>query len=136
MAVSYVCRPVTGGADYGKVTSTASTQTDASLAAAVFSPVVVICKVCLPGARPLTVHTGTWTASVAAYRSSRPNDAPSSATSAIPATGERNPIHLTPVPVKVNVARAPAVAESAADPLPLSADVPLQVRVKSPRAQV
>src|SRR5437667_3069911 len=136
MAASCSCRRVTGGADDGKTTSNPSTATFASLAAAFFSPVTLICTVCVPSARPLTVQTGTWTASVAAYRSSRPNDAPSSATSAIPATGERNPSQLTPVPVKVNVACAPAVAETAADPLPLSADVPLQARVKSPWAQV
>src|SRR5205814_2300156 len=59
---------------------------------------------------------------VGANASTSPTSTPSRNTRAIPACGPRKPIQLTDVPVKVSVALAPAVVETAAIPPLHSAD--------------
>src|SRR6267143_2946316 len=98
------------------MTSNASIKTQNQLDAGFFRPVTVIVNVWVPGARSVAVKTVCWGPSVGAYISTSLTKAPSSITSAIPVWGPLKPIHLTPVPVKVNVACAPAVKVSAVAP--------------------
>jgi hypothetical protein len=59
-----------------------------------------------------------WTCLTAAYVSTSLTNVPSRYTRAMPVCGPRNPIQVTDVPVKLKSARAPAVADRVADPLP------------------
>src|SRR6266850_7582746 len=126
MEGSVSCSRVTLGAGTGTATSNASTATSAAVAAGFRWPVTSILNVGPWAARPEAVNTGTLTCSLGAYRSNRATKPPSRNTSAMPIIGARNPIQLTDVPVKLNAALAPAVAERAAVPLPVLTDVPLQ----------
>src|SRR5213593_1274332 len=108
------CDPVVWGDD--DVTSNASTTIVISVDAAFVRPVTSIVSVWGAAARSFAVKTTTWGSGVGANRSTSPTSTPSRKTRAIPAWGPRKPIQLTDVPVKVNVACAPAVVESAAVP--------------------
>src|SRR5581483_8767122 len=102
--------------DPGDVTSNASTTIVADVEAEFIRPVTSIVNVWLPLDRSVTVKSAAWICSVAAYVSTSATDLPSRSTSAIPVSGPRAPIQLIDVPVKVNVACAPAVVETAAAP--------------------
>ena len=67
-------------------------------------------------ARPVAVKTACWICSVAEYVSTSGATTPSRVTRAIPVWGPRAPIQVIAVPVKVNVACAPAVVDSYAIP--------------------
>src|SRR5437867_2748869 len=107
-------------------TSNASTATRV-LVAAEFLPVTSMLSVWLAGARPFVEYTTAWK-SLGEYVSTRAWKAPSSRTRTMPVCGPRRPIQLTDVPMKVNVARAPTVVETAAVP-------PLHAALVSPCVQ-
>src|SRR2546428_2875153 len=71
---------------------------------------------------------------VAAYASTAPSGAPSSHAWAIPQTSHGKPIQLTPVPVNVNVAVAPAVGAATTVPSLDFTPVELSVKVAHPPA--
>src|SRR6266704_730312 len=109
---SVSCRRETAGAG----TSKASTTTRAEVAWAFIWPVTSIVKVWLALVRPFTVNIVTRISSVPEYVSTSATKAPSTDTRAIPAWVPRAPIQVTEGPVKVNVACAPGVVETAAVP--------------------
>src|SRR3989442_1557274 len=106
--------PVGAGDD--DVTSNASTTIEVSVEAEFFRPVTSIVNIWLASARPVAVKTTAWTSSVGKNVSTSATKTPSRKTRATPVSGPRAPIQLTDVPLKVNVACAPAVAEIAAVP--------------------
>src|SRR5215510_11197522 len=98
------------------VTSNASTTTMLSTDDAFLVPVASTMSVCGPDASPLAVNTGACSVSAVAYESPVATSEPSRYTLAMPANGPRKPIQLTPVALKLNVARCPAEKPSAAVP--------------------
>jgi hypothetical protein len=103
----------------GASTSKASTTTTAVLvewACEFLSPVTRIVSVCLPEVRPSSVTIGVWISFGRAKVSTRLPGPPSTLTRAIPPFSLRAPIHLTEVPVKVNVAVAPTAVDCMAVP--------------------
>src|SRR6266852_1637473 len=113
----------------GEGTSNASTTTRAygvvaACESVFFSPVTSIVNVWLLLVRSLALKTGTWISYDLANISTWDTKTPSTNTRAIPLSGPRMPIHVTAVPVKVNVACAPAVMDSMAFP-PLHANQPV-----------
>src|SRR6266571_3348062 len=111
------------GLPYGR-TSKASTTTptvrlDALLAAGFCRPVASIVNVWLPLANPVASKMVSWYPSIGrgAYVSISATKTPSKYTSAIAIVNLRQPIQRTDVPLKLNVARAPAVLDTATDPM-------------------
>src|SRR2546425_11149616 len=90
-----------------------------------FRPVDSTTNVCAPEASPVALKTGVCVCSVGAYKSSSVTKAPSRYTRPMPAHGARKPTQLTAVPVKGNVAPAPADRLN-------DAVRPLQSRVRLP----
>src|SRR5437867_1389476 len=111
---------ICGGPGEDDVTSNASTTMYAAVEAGFCRPVTSIVRVWLVFARLVAVKTTAWTSSVGEYVSTSATRTPSRDTRAIPVWGPRKPIQLTDVPVKANVAVAPAVNETTAVP-PLQA---------------
>src|SRR2546427_9687101 len=107
---------VSVGADDDDVTSNASITIKVSVEAEFFRPVTSIVNVWLASARPVAVKTTAWTSSVGKNVSTSVTKTPSRKTRATPVSGPRAPIQLTDVPMKVDVAWAPAVAAGAGGP--------------------
>src|SRR5713101_3868864 len=112
MSGSVSCRRETAGPG----TSNASTTIRSEVAAGFICPVASIVKAWLVLVRPFTVNIGTWISSVFEYVSTSATKAPSTDMRAMPDQGPRPPIQLTEGPVKVKVACAPGVVETAAVP--------------------
>src|SRR6266571_327993 len=108
-SVPWICIPE-------EVTSNASTTTRGEVEAAFIRPVASIVSVWLASARPVFVKRAAWICSAGEYVSTSATRAPSRNTSAIPVCVPRAPIQVTEGPVKVNVACAPGVVETAAVP--------------------
>src|SRR5258708_21399469 len=100
----------------GAGTSNASTTIRAEVACGFIWPVNWIVNVWLASVRPFTVNIGTRISSVLEYVSTSPTKTPSTNTRATPVAEPRPPIHLTEGPLKLKLACAPAVAETAQVP--------------------
>src|SRR5437588_11826308 len=87
-------------------------------------PVASIVIVWLASARPVALNSTVCGWTLAAYVSTSDAATPSTYTCAMPRDGPRDPIQLTAVPLKVNVAWSPAVSVADAVPIPVNPDVP------------
>src|SRR5204862_6578996 len=97
-------------------TSNASTMIKAPVADAFCRPVTAIVNVWLVLARPVAANIGTRISSVFEYVSTSDRKTPSRDIRAVPVKVARRPIQLADGPVRVHVACAAGVAETAAGP--------------------